>query len=161
MSNPQTQQVSFPTASPNLHQNKLSRPLHSEANPSRSGLLRSQVSERLKALRVGNFLWQGLSHMPLACEFLLELRSLAYRMRLQYKRHYRVYGIDLGPCHQMKPSGHPELNMRTLGCIADIENFGSARPWATTIDLEVYRDAWAKGAEWVANNSCKSMQEIR
>ena len=58
----------------------------------------------------------------------------------------------------MKAIGRPELNMRTLACIANIENFLSAHRWATTILVQVHLDAWVKGAEWSENNSYNTIQ---
>jgi hypothetical protein len=159
MFNRQTQQVSFPTTSPNLHQSRRPKSAHSGVNPPRNELVHTRFGQFLKAVKFGEPLQLGLRWMPLAHGFLLELRSLAYRMRLRHTRRYDVYGLDLGPCHQPGSSGHLEMNTRTLACIADIENFLSVRPWATTVDLEVYRDAWVKGAEWGKNRRCSTVLE--
>jgi hypothetical protein len=51
--------------------------------------------------------------------------------------------------------GHLELCTRTHACTADIENFVSDHPWATMVDVEIYRDAWVLGALWGERNFCK------
>lgn len=97
----------------------------------------------------------GLRRMPLVYGFLVELRSLLNRMVLRSKRRYDLYGLDLGPAHQGSADGHLELNTQTHACTQDIESFVEAHPWATIVDVEMYRDAWVRGAAWAGRNSCR------
>jgi hypothetical protein len=101
----------------------------------------------------------GLHHFALLRGFLEEFRSLVPRMVLQYKRRYDLYGLALGSFHEMTPEGHLRWNRRTHACSADIESFVASHPWATMIDREFYRDAWARGAEWGTHNPCSSRQD--
>ena len=78
----------------------------------------------------------------------MELRSLLYRMKVLRKRRYYIYGLDLGPYIQQTPDGPRNLYTRTRACIDSIENFVEGHPWATMVDIEIYRDAWVAGAEW-------------
>jgi hypothetical protein len=110
--------------------------------------------ERSLAKSVWNFLRISLYRVPLLRGFLLELRSLVYRMALRCKRRYDLYGLDVGPLHQIE-AGHLRWNTRTRACTSDMKSFEESRPWATMIDLEVYRDAWGRGAEWGEHSSCK------
>src|ERR1017187_4908942 len=100
----------------------------------------------------------GLRRMPLMYGFLLELRNLSHRMRLRYKQRYDLYGVDLGPWHQLAVDGHLEPNIRTHACTQDIKNFVDGHRWATMIDVEMYRDAWERGAVWVESSLCKSVR---
>lgn len=95
----------------------------------------------------------GLRRFPLFYGFLLECRNFLQRMVLRYKRRYDLYGIDLGSWHQVGPDGHLEPNTRTHACSADIENFVASHPWATMVDVELYRDAWVAGVKWVESSS--------
>lgn len=99
------------------------------------------------------------SHFALLRGFLAELRSLPHRMKLQYKRFYDLYGVDVGPPHKTSLDEHFHWNTRTHACISDIENFLAAHPWATMIDVEFIRDAWQQGAEWGIYSSCNSAPE--
>jgi hypothetical protein len=100
------------------------------------------AKEALRPLR------EYLCWFPLVYGFLLEFRSLLHRMALRRERRYDLYGLDVGPCHQIGTDGRLRLNTRTRACNSDIESLAAGRPWATIIDLELYRDAWVKGAEW-------------
>jgi hypothetical protein len=106
---------------------------------------------------VASHLRVGLHRLPLLRVFLVELRSLVYRIALQYKRRYDLYGLPVGPVHQ-KIQGHLHWNIRTRACTLDMKSFAEGRLWATMIDWEVFRDAWARGAEWGEHNSYKPEQ---
>lgn len=86
-----------------------------------------------------------------------EIRSLGGRIRFRLKQRYHVRGLDLGAYHQVGDDGRLRVNTRTHACTQDIENFAAAHPWATIVELEMYRDAWARGATWAESNSgsCK------
>ncbi len=128
---------------------------------SRDDLRRKESRGRLIVQEVGALLRLGLRRMPLVYGFALELRSLLHRMRIRCKRRYDVYGLDLGPFHQTSIDGHLEVNTRTRACTQDTENFADRHPWATILDLEMYRDAWLAGAAWAESNSdsCKRAPE--
>ncbi len=89
-----------------------------------------------------------------------EIRSLGWRIRFRLRQRYHAKGLDLGAYHQVGTDGHLEVNTRTRVCTQDIENFVAAHPWATIVDVEMYRDAWAQGAAWAESNSgsCRSAQ---
>ena len=89
-----------------------------------------------------------LYRTPSIYGFAVELRSLIHRMELLRKRRYYIYGLDLGPYIQQTPDGPRNFYTRTRACISDIESFVAVHPWATMVDVEMYRDAWVKGAEW-------------
>ena len=89
---------------------------------------------------------------PLGYGVAVELRSLIRRIQFRSKRRYHVFGLDLGPFHQTASDGHLELNTRTRACTRDIESFVAARPWATMVDVEMYREAWVRGAAWGESN---------
>ena len=161
MANNRTQGIFLPKASPSLQgQNKRLESLPSQVNLPKNGLSRNRLSRWLSLLKVGELLRTGLRRMPLLYGFLLESRSLVYRMKLRRKRRYNVYGLVLGPCLQLTPTEGLCMNMRSLACISDIESFLSERPWATIVDQEVYQDAWVKGAEWAESKTGKSVQQI-
>jgi len=121
--------------------------------------LGTEVRELSRRKQVQRILNGSLHRVPLLRVFSLELRSFVYRMGLQYKRRFDLFGLDVGPLHQNE-AGHPRWNTRTRGCTLDMKSFLASRPWATMIDLEVYRDAWGRGAEWGEHSSCKQEKEV-
>lgn len=87
--------------------------------------------------------------------FLLELRSLPYRMALLCKRPRYLYGIVFpGPYLQVSPEGHLEPCTRIHAYRQDIKRFLTSRRWATVIDWEVYQEGWVSGAAWGVRNPC-------
>ena len=98
----------------------------------------------------------GLHRFPLLRVFLLELRSFLHRIVLQCKRCCYLDGLSVGPAAEdqtisLQPGGR---NIRTRACSESIDSFAAARPWATMVDFEVYRDAWVRGANWAESNTC-------
>jgi hypothetical protein len=100
-----------------------------------------------------------LGRFALSRGILAELRSLLPRIALQYKRSYNLHDLDVGPFHERLSDGHLRWNTCTHACSAHIESFVAAHLWATMIDLEVYRNAWEKGAEWGIRSYCNSGRE--
>jgi hypothetical protein len=101
----------------------------------------------------------GLRRMPLVYGFVVEMHSFLHRMVARYRRHYGAYLLYVGPFEE-GPSEHPEPNKRTHACMRDIRSFVEHNPWATTLDLEMYRDSWLAGVEWQKSNSCKRETDI-
>jgi hypothetical protein len=126
----------------------------------RSGNDRSDTEHRVPSIseELSWPLHQCLKRWAAVYGFALELRSFLHRISLRGERRYDLYGLDLGPFHEAAPDGRLRWNTRTHACTRDIENFVERRPWATMVDLEIYRDAWASGAEWADSNSCSSAQ---
>lgn len=156
---PRSSQMQNFTSEPSLHQSRnqkhqgLSVTVPSANHRDRKGGHADTILRPLPPLLHGCLL-----QIPPLYRLLLDLRNLVGRISHRRKRRYHVYGLLLGPLHQVGPAGHPEMNTRTRSCTNDIENFVDAHPWATMVDLETYRDAWARGAEWAARNpqgSCR------
>jgi hypothetical protein len=146
-----------PNRASNLHQSEtVERPYWL---PPEDDQQDNESSRHVFSQAVASLLRSLLRPFPLLRVFLLELRSLVYRIGLQYKRRYDLYGLDGGPLHEKTSSGHLRWNIRTRACSEDMQSFESSRPWATMLDWEVYRDAWVKGAEWAESNFCKSGQD--
>jgi len=153
---PSASPMSISTAS-NRHQSEtVERPYWLPLEGDQQG---SESYRHVFVQAIANRLRSGLRRFPLLRVFLLELRSLVYRIGLQYKRRYDLYGLDLGPLHETLSDGHLRWNTRTRACSLDMQSFEASRPWATMLDWEVYQDAWVKGAEWGENNSCNSRQD--
>jgi hypothetical protein len=95
---------------------------------------------------------------PILQGFLLETRSLVYRMGIRYKRPHDVDGVVFGPYWEKTSDGNLPLSIRTQSCIGDTERFVNGFPWVTTIDAAVFVHAWELGAEWGMSNSCKSTE---
>jgi hypothetical protein len=95
----------------------------------------------------------GRLSVALLRSLLSEIYSLAHRMALQWRRCRNPYIVIVGPLLERTTTGDLRMNTRTHACRSDIESFAASRRWATTIDLEIYRDAWVKGSEWGENNS--------
>jgi hypothetical protein len=137
---------------PNLRQST-PRTYQRDTSRSGNGLRHREFGGIPTTARIYALLRRGLRRIPLVYGFALELRSLLHRMGIRYKRRYEVYGLDLGQLHRITPDGHLALNIRTRACTRDIENFLERHPWATMVDLEMYRDAWLAGAVWAESNS--------
>jgi hypothetical protein len=95
---------------------------------------------------------RGLCWMALWHQFLSEMRSLLRRIVLQYKRRGDPYILIVDLRRPTDQEGDLLVHMRRRACISDIESFVASRRWATMIDLEIYRDAWAKGEKWSNRN---------
>jgi len=134
------------------------------SQPPRWGRLSDARTRRLcRGLWPVKLGWQlretGLRWIALWHQLLSEMRSLLCRMALQYKRRDGPYILTVDLRRPTDQEGGLRLSIRRHACIADIENFVASRPWATMIDWEVYRDAWAKGAEWADDSYHKSKPE--
>jgi hypothetical protein len=145
----------------NPHRNKHLWDLAQWMVHSACGLCHSEVRARTIVRGLPPLLHAGLRRTPLLYGLLVEIRSLLCRMALRYMRRYNLYGIDFGPAHQTTLDGRLELNARTYACIADIESFVAGHPWATIVDVEIYRDACVRGAAWADGNpgSCRQGNE--
>ena len=100
----------------------------------------------------------GLRRMPLMYGFVVEIHSFLHRMALRSRLRYRAYYLYVGRLEQ-ESGGHLEPNKRTHACIRDIRSFAQRHPWATHLDLEMYRNAWLAGVQYAESNYCKSKQE--
>lgn len=93
---------------------------------------------------------------PTLYGFAVESRTFLYRIGLRCRRRYRYYrtfGFSAGPYLEFPEGQPPRRNRRTNACIVDIRRFVETHPAATFVDVELYRDAWLAGAEWVVRNS--------
>lgn len=111
-------------------------------------------SEAFAPLRVGDtpgLLHRGLVRMPLAYGFLLEIHSLFHRIAVRCRQRYGAFFLIMSSVRQAEDQPRFEVNIRRCACIRDIESFVEEHPWATILDLEMYRDAWEAGAVWAEN----------
>ncbi len=95
-----------------------------------------------------------LYRMPRVYGFVVETHSFLHRMVARYRRRYGVFGVSGLPLSEVGEDGVQVPNIRMRSCRDYIRNYAQVRPWATTLDLEIYRDAWQAGAEWAAHNAC-------
>jgi hypothetical protein len=100
----------------------------------------------------------ALHRLPSLCGFVAEMHNFLHRMAAIYRLRYRTYLLYVGPLEQGS-AAHVEPNIRTHACIRDMRSFSATHPWATILDLEIYRDAWLAGVEWAESNSYKQEQE--
>ena len=96
----------------------------------------------------------GICRMPLVCGFVKLVHSLAPRIVVVCKPRYRTCLLYVGRCEGAL-AGHLEPNIHAHAYTRDIRNFAQTHPRATILDLEMYRDAWLEGVEWVESSSCK------
>jgi hypothetical protein len=98
----------------------------------------------------------GLRRMPLAYGFLLEIHTFLHHVAIRCRRRYGVFWLSVSSFRQAEGPPRaplsPEENIRKCACIRDIGSYVEAHPWATTLDLETYMDAWQVGAVWAENN---------
>jgi hypothetical protein len=84
--------------------------------------------------------------------FLLECRSLCYRMaRLRQTDLYRT-GLDIGPAFDPTENGSSQECTRTHACTRDMQNFYAKRPGATIFDIELFLAGWKAGSAFERGN---------
>lgn len=100
----------------------------------------------------------SLRRFPLVLGFADEMYSLLHRMALRRRLRFASYFLYMSP-EEMAERHQP--NTRTHAYMRDMRSFSERRPWATILDLELYREAWLAGAEWGAytSRSCTEAQE--
>lgn len=112
----------------------------------------------LNAPHIGRLLPQNLHsllyRMPRVYGFVVEMHSFLHRMVARYRRRYGVYFVSGMPLSEQGEDGVQRPNTRIRSCSDDMRNYAIDHPWATSLDLETYRDAWLAGAEWASRNSC-------
>jgi hypothetical protein len=89
----------------------------------------------------------------------LELRSLAHRMEFRRKAPLDAEHLVFGPYFERGSDGGYRGCRRTLACMNDTERFVTNRPWVTTIDAQMFANAWEQGAEWMQNNACTQSEK--
>ena|ERR1700728_3531376 len=97
----------------------------------------------------------SLYRFPLAYGLVEELHSLLHHMALRWKLRFGSYFLYISP-EEMLERRQP--NTRTHSYMRDMRSFAERHPWATILDLEMYRDAWLAGAEW-GSHTCTKGQE--
>jgi hypothetical protein len=95
-----------------------------------------------------------LYRIPRVYGFVAEMHSFLHRMVARYRRRYGPYFVSGIPLSELGEGGVRRPNTRMCSCTDDMRNYAVNHPWATTLDLETYRDAWLAGAEWASRNSC-------
>jgi len=84
--------------------------------------------------------------------FLLELRSLCYRMaRLRQTDLYRT-GLGIGPAFDPTRNGSFQECTRTHACTRDMQNFYATRPGVTIFDIELFLAGWKAGSAFERGN---------
>jgi hypothetical protein len=95
-----------------------------------------------------------LYRMPRVYGFVVEMHSFLHHMVARYRRRYGAYFVSEMPLSELGEDGVRRPNIRIRACIDDMRNYAVEHPWATTLDLEMYRDAWKAGAEWASRSAC-------
>ncbi len=94
-----------------------------------------------------------LHRFALLYGFLLELRSLLWRIaRLQQTKLYRK-SLDIGPAFEKTPDGLFQEPARTRACSADMRNLYATRPGLTILDADLFLAGWKLGWECAHNNA--------
>ena len=124
------------------------------------GLCRTELNAPRIVRPLPKNLHSLLYRMPRVYGLVTEMHSFLHRMVARYRRRYGVYFVSGMPLSELGEDGVRKPNTRTRSCIDDMRNYAVDHPWATTLDLETYRDAWLAGAEWAGGNSCISNTAI-
>jgi hypothetical protein len=95
----------------------------------------------------------ALYRLPRVYGFVAETHTYLHRMASRYTRRYGAYFVSRLPLSELGTDGVRVPNTRIRSCIDDMRSYAESHPWATTLDLEMYRDAWLAGAEWADHNS--------
>jgi len=133
--------ASAPSRHPNEHESRL-LPLMVQ---SKCVLCRTELHEHCIVRPLPALLDASLRRFPLAFGFVLEMHSLLHRMAARWRLRYAAYFLVVS-AEEMAERLVP--NTRTHSYMRDMRNFSERYPWATILDLEMYRDAWLAGAEW-------------
>jgi len=86
------------------------------------------------------------------------MHSLALGIAAVCKLRYRMNLLYVGR-YEGALAGHLERNIHAHADRRDIRNIVLTHPWATILDLHLYRDAWPEGVEWAESSSCKQEPE--
>jgi hypothetical protein len=108
-------------------------------------ICRTELHEQCIVRPLPALLDASLRRFPLAFGFVLEMHSLLHRMAARWRLRYAAYFLVVS-AEEMAERLVP--NTRTHSYMRDMRNFFERYPWATILDLEMYRDAWLAGAEW-------------
>lgn len=85
--------------------------------------------------------------------FLLEVRSLFWRIvRLQRTQLYRK-SLCIGPAFEKTPDGLFQVSARTRACSRDMQSLYATRPGLTILDAELFLAGWKLGSEWDHNRA--------
>jgi hypothetical protein len=112
---------------------------------SRCVLCRSESDEQILVPQLPAPIAASLRPFPLVLGFVAEMHSLLHRMALRRRLRSASYFLSIPP-EEMAERLAPHT--RTHAYMQDMRNFVARYPWATILDLEMYRDAWLAGAEW-------------
>lgn len=94
-----------------------------------------------------------LHRFPLLYGFLLELRSLLWRIsRLLRTKLYRR-SLDIGQAFEKTQDGSYRESARTRACSMDMRNLYATYPGLTILDAEIFLAGWRLGWEWGHNNA--------
>ena len=74
--------------------------------------------------------------------------TLAGDLEADAKGGPRTFTMTIGD--QTLSSGAVVQNDETLACTADMQDLCRERPWLTLLDLEIYAEAWRRGARFHA-----------
>ena len=93
-----------------------------------------------------------LHRFALLYGYVLEVRSLLWRIvRLHRTKLYRK-SLDIGPAFERTPDGSIQECVRTRACSADIRNLYATRPGLTILDAELFLAGWKLGSELDCNH---------
>lgn len=94
-----------------------------------------------------------LHRFPLLYGYLLEFRSLLWRIvRLRRTKLYRK-SLDIGPAFEKTPDGSFQESVRTRACSADMRSLYATYPAATILDAELFLGGWKRGWERAHNHA--------
>ena len=100
----------------------------------------------------------GIYRKPSVYGFVKLMHSPALRTVSGCKPRYRTCLLCVGPCVGAL-AGHREPSIHAHAYTRDIRNYVLTHPWATILDLQVYRDVWPEGVEWAESSSCNQERE--
>lgn len=91
-----------------------------------------------------------LYRFPLLYGYVLEFRSLLWRIvRLHRTQLYRT-SLDIGPAFEKTLDGPFQECIRTRACSEDIRNLYATNPGLTVLDVQLFLDGWKLG--WASAN---------
>src|ERR1017187_2946448 len=127
----------------------------SSVAPSKCVLCRTELHVQCFVRPLPARLDATLRRFPLAYGFVVEMHSLIHRMAARSQLRFAAYFLEVSESEMVE---RLSPNTRTHSYMRDMRSFSERHPWATILDLEMYRDAWQAGAEWGACNSGKAGQ---
>lgn len=88
-----------------------------------------------------------------------DLRTALHRVGQRIDELPFYWSRPVGPCFEQAPNKSWVPNIRTHGCMKDMQRFETQFPMATAFDWEMFRIGWEEGDKWGEDHQRKIKRE--